>query len=370
MRRAVAVGVLAALVAGALVAQQPGPPRRTDNVVLVVIDGLRWQEVFTGAEAALIDERAGGVEEPAALKRDFWRPTAEARREALMPFLWTVVAKRGAIWGNAAGSSARVTNSLRFSYPGYNEILTGAGDPRIDANSYGPNPNVTVFEWLASAPELRGRVAVVGGWDAFPRIFNRERAAGLAMWTGWDPPFPSPASPRQATLDALYATTTRYFSDMPFDSMLQQTLLEVLAAAKPKPRVLFVGFGESDEWGHAGRYDLLLRSARAADGYIEELWKTLQSMPEYAGRTALLVTTDHGRGSGPENWKHHDWNVDGAENIWIAAMGPDTPALGERRDVAPVTQSQIAATMAALLGKDWNAQNPAAGAPIRDALGW
>ena len=50
-------------------------------------------------------------------------------------------------------------------------------------------------------------------------------------------------------------------------------------------------------------------------------------------------------------------------------MGPDTPALGERRDVAPVTQSQIAATLAALLGKDWNAQNPAAGAPIRDALG-
>jgi hypothetical protein len=95
----------------------------------------------------------------------------------------------------------------------------------------------------------------------------------------------------------------------------------------------------------------------------------MQSMPEYRDRTTFLVTTDHGRGEGPENWKHHDWNVEGAQNMWIAALGPDTPALGERRNVSPVTQSQIAATVAALLGRDWKAQNPAAGPPIADALG-
>jgi len=343
------------------------PTRRTENVVLIVTDGLRWQEVFRGAEAALISDKPGGVEDVPATKAAFWREGLKERREALLPFLWSVVATEGQIWGNAdAGGGAHVTNRLRFSYPGYNEIITGAFDPRIDANEYGPNPNVSVFEWLNGMTELRGRVEIVGSWDAFPRIFHRDRS-GLAMKTGWDTPFPGSPSPTQALLNTLYSTTTREFSDMPWDALLQRTLLEEVA--RRHPRVLFVGYGETDEWAHNGRYDLVLRTAHSVDGFIRELWTTMQEMPEYRGKTTFIVTTDHGRGSGPENWKHHDWNVDGAENIWIAAMGPDTPALGERRDVAPVTQSQIAATLAALLGKDWNAQNPAAGAPIRDALG-
>jgi hypothetical protein len=67
----------------------------------------------------------------------------------------------------------------------------------------------------------------------------------------------------------------------------------------------------------------------------------------------MIVTTDHGRGSGATAWRNHGKDVDGAEDIWIAALGPDTPPLGERRNVARVTQSQIAATMAALLGFDY-----------------
>jgi hypothetical protein len=98
---------------------------------------------------------------------------------------------------------------------------------------------------------------------------------------------------------------------MPWDALLQQTLLEEVA--RRRPRVLFVGYGETDEWAHNGRYDLVLQTAHAVDGFIRELWNTMQAMPEYRDKTTFLVTTDHGRGSGPENWKHHDWNVDGAE---------------------------------------------------------
>jgi bisphosphoglycerate-independent phosphoglycerate mutase (AlkP superfamily) len=187
------------------------------------------------------------------------------------------------------------------------------------------------------------------------------------MKTGWETPFPDSPTPPQALLNALYRTTTREFSDMPLDALLQQTLLEEVF--RRRPRVLFVGYGETDEWAHNGRYDLVLRSAHAVDDFIRELWTTMQTMPEYRGKTTFLVTTDHGRGDGPENWKHHDWNVEGAQNIWIAALGPDTPALGERGNAARVTQSQIAATVAALLGKDWTARNPSAGPPIAEVLG-
>ena len=347
-------------------AAAPPAPYRTENVVVIVTDGLRWQEVFRGAETALVSDKPGGVEDVAATKAAYWRPNAPERREVLLPFFWTVIAKNGQLYGNVdAGSSSQVTNGYKFSYPGYNEIITGAGDPRIDRNEYGPNPNVSVFEWLNDTPELQGRVLVVGGWDAFPRIFNRERSR-LPMRTGWDTPFPGGATPPQALLNTLYRTATHEFSDMPWDALLQQTLLDTVAAEKP--RLLFVGYGETDEWAHNGRYDLVLESAHHVDGFIRELWTTLQAIPQYRDKTTFLITTDHGRGDGPENWKHHDWNVEGAENMWIAVLGPDTPALGERRNAGRVTQSQIAATVAALFGRDWRSFSPKAGAPLTEAI--
>lgn len=342
------------------------PPRRTENVVVIVTDGLRWQEVFRGAEAALVSDKPGGVEDVEATKRAFWRDTPRERRQELLPFLWSVVAKEGQIYGNAdAGSPAQVENAYRFSYPGYNEIITGAADPRIDKNEFGSNPNVSVFEWLNGMAELSGRVAVIAGWDVFPAIFHRERSH-LDMRTGWEPPVSGKTTPRQDLLNTLYRTTTRVFAEMPFDALHQQALLDYVETRKP--RVLFVGYGETDEWAHNGRYDLMLQSARAVDGFIDELWRTMQAMPDYRGKTTFVITTDHGRGDGPENWKHHDWNVDGAENIWIAVLGPDTPALGERKSAPRVTQSQIAATAAALLGKDWRSANPKAAPPLPEAI--
>jgi hypothetical protein len=343
------------------------PPYKTQNVVVIVTDGMRWQEIFRGAETALVSDKPGGVEDVNATKAAYWRETAKDKREALAPFLWTVVATDGQIYGNAdLGSSSRVTNGYKFSYPGYNEIITGAGDPRIDKNEFGPNPNVSVFEWLNGMPEFHDRVAVVGSWDVFPAIFNRERSR-LPMRAGWDTPFPGPSPTReQQLLNALYRTTTHEFSDMPWDAFLQQTLLDYVQTRKP--RLLFVGYGETDEWAHNGRYDLVLESLHHVDGFVRELWTTMQAMPEYKDKTTFIITTDHGRGDGPENWKHHDWNVDGAENMWIAVMGPDTPARGEMKNVAPVTQSQIAATVAALLGRDWRTFNPKAAPPLSEAI--
>jgi hypothetical protein len=352
--------------AGSPAAAGPAPPK-TENVVVIVTDGLRWQEVFRGAETALVSDKPGGVEDVGATKRAFWRETPEERRRALLPFLWTVVAKEGQLFGNRdAGSVAQVANGYKFSYPGYNEIITGAADPRIDKNEYGRNPNVSVFEWLDASPDLHGRVAVVAGWDVFANIFDRERSH-LEMRIGWETPFPEAPTPRQELVNKLYGTITHEFSDMPWDGLLQETLLGYVAAKKP--RLLFVGYGETDEWAHNGRYDLVLQSAHNVDAFIRELWTTMQAMPEYRDKTTFIITTDHGRGDGPENWKHHDWNVEGAENMWIAVLGPDTAPLGERKNAPRVTQSQIAATVAALLGKDWRTVNPKAAPPMAEAIG-
>ena len=98
-------------------------------------DGLRWQEVFGGADPALMNKENGGVADVDLLKKEFGGETPEIRRKALMPFVWNVIAKNGQLFGNAnAGSEAKVTNGKNFSYPGYNEIFTGAADPSIDSN--------------------------------------------------------------------------------------------------------------------------------------------------------------------------------------------------------------------------------------------
>ena len=92
-------------------------------------------------------------------------------------------------------------------------------------------------------------------------------------------------------------------------------------------------------------------------------------MPDYRGTTTMIVTTDHGRGKCPDEWKSHGANVEGSDKIWIAVMGPDTPPLGERTDVETLTQGQVAATVAAFLGLDYRSFAPKAAPPIADVIG-
>jgi hypothetical protein len=91
-------------------------------------------------------------------------------------------------------------------------------------------------------------------------------------------------------------------------------------------------------------------------------------MPDYGSATTLIVATDHGRGNTPADWRNHGEKVPEARNVWMAFLGPDTPGLGERREIRPVGQNQIAATLAAFLGELYRKEFPAAGEPIADVL--
>lgn len=337
-------------------------PLKIRNVVLIVLDGLRWQEIFDGPDHTLMDEKIGGVQNLDTLRKAFWRDTPEEGRKALLPFLWGVVAQHGQLYGNQHKQSiAQVTNGMNFSYPGYNEMLSGRSDPRINTNEFGPNPNSTVFEWLNKNPDFHDRIAVFATWSVFSEIFNVRRS-GLFVRAGWDIPWPDQLSPRQALLKKLYTTTSRVEDDDVFDSFVHENLLDYLDSHQP--HALFVGFGETDDWAHEGRYDLVLQAAHEADQRIAELWAKMQTIPAYHDQVTFIITADHGRGSGLTEWKNHDKNIAGAENIWIAVLGPDTPALGELANVPRVTQSQIAATIAALLGENYNAADPTAALPL------
>jgi len=343
-------------------------PQTATNVVLVLVDGVRWQEVFRGADCSFIEDREKGkVADSAGFRRRFCRDSLIAARQALMPFLWTTIAEQGALFGDRdQGVPAAITNSMKFSYPGYNEILTGVADPRIDKNDFGLNPNVTVFEWLAGRPGFRGRVRAWGSWDVFDPIFNEPRS-GIPVRAGWETPFPGARNDAERELNALWATTTRHWAYMPPDAFLQRAVLQSLRT--DRPRILFVGFGEPDEWAHDERYDNYLHTIQATDAYLRELWGWIERTPGYAGKTTLLLTTDHGRGREHRNWSDHGREVDGAEEIWFAALGPGVPRLGHLRTGAPITQAQVAATVAALVGEEWPAFNAGA-APAVDFMSY
>ncbi len=359
-------GLIAASLAVAFAAA-PALGAETRTVVLIVSDGLRWQEVFTGADPLLLDEKNGGSWVPEkTLRARYWREDPDQRRELLFPFLWNTVAKQGQLFGNQLkGSIATVTNGLDFSYPGYNEMSVGYPDPRINSNQFGPNPNMSVFEWLNEQSRYRGRVAVYATWSTFQDIFNEPRSK-LVMQTGWTLPKMAHLTPREALLRELYATTTEFDEEDAPNSFLQVPLIDYVKTGKP--RVLFVGYGETDNWAHQGRYDLVLDAAHRFDGFVRQLWETMQAMPQYHGHTTFIITADHGRGSGPVQWKEHGVEEKGSQNIWIAVIGPDTKPLGERSHAAPITQSQIAATVAALLGEDYRHAVPKAAAPITAVL--
>ena len=338
---------------------------KTRNVVLIVSDGVRWQEIFTGADPSLIGEHGGIWASKEKLQREFWNDDSAQRRNMLFPFLWGTVAKNGQIFGNQNKRSiARVTNGMAFSYPGYNEMLAGHPDARINSNEFGPNPNTTVFEWMDRFPEFHGKVAAYATWDVFKNIFNEPRSH-LPMQVGWDLPEKGNLNPRQQLLNELYGTTTRLDDEDVWDSFLQVPLIDYVKSAHP--RLLFVGYGETDNWAHQGRYDLVLESAHQFDDFVRQLWETMQSMPEYRGQTTFVVTTDHGRGSGLEEWKEHGVEQKGSENIWIAIMGPDTESLGELANNS-ATQAQIAATVAGFLGKDYVKAVPEAAPPLAGVM--
>ena len=356
--------LLIGLLVGSL-APAAAPPHRTRNVIVVMTDGLRWQEVFQGADAAMMDKDHGGVGDVEALRKEFWRETPGARREALMPFLWSTVAKEGQIFGNRElGSDAFVTNGLNFSYPGYSETLCGFVDPGVDSNNKIPNPNVTVFEWLHRKPAFRGKVAAFGAWDVFPFIFNAARA-GFPVNAGTDP-FTLPPVSREMTLMNRLKKETAIWDSEALDAFTFHTSVDYLK--KHQPRAMYLSLGETDEWAHAGKYADYLRAAKLVDSYLKELWQTLQSMPKYRGTTTLIFLPDHGRGGAPVEWKSHGQRLPDSRYIWMGFLGPDTAGLGERAKISPVTQNQVAATIAALLGEDYGAAVPKAGKPIMEVV--
>ena len=332
-----AAAFLALSVAGQSVA-------KTRHLFIITIDGFRWQEVFTGADPQLIDNSTY-VLDTALTRQLYWDNSTEARRQKLLPFFWGTIAAKGRLYGNRLlGNKVNVKNFYKISYPGYNEIFTGHTDAVSSPNLPINNKNLNVLEYLNKSVEYHGKVAVFTSWNVFPFILNESRS-GLPINSGFAP-LAENGNPIAGLIDSVQLTMRQ--SKTRQDQLTYLTAKEYIGLHHPS--VLFLGFGETDEMAHAGRYDLYLQQAADIDRMISDLWYMVQTDPYYKDSTTFLITTDHGRGWKPNKWCTHGFWAEGSGDIWMAVLGPDVQPEGELRMKGQVYQKQIAATIASLLG--------------------
>lgn len=357
--------ILAALFTIPLVLASPAAQSGGRNLILITLDGARTQEIFGGLDVEVLraglkkDERL----EDARAYQQYWADTPEARRARVMPFFWTEwMTAHGSIAGNrAAGSKFGITNTHRFSYPGYAEILTGEPhDAVIDSNDDRRYPFPTLLDVVKGRLSLsREQVAAFGSWATFRWIVS-SREDSFVVNAGYQ----AHASDRP---DVQQLSRAQFETQTPWDSVRNDMYTFRLALAHlqtARPRALYLALGETDDWAHDERYDRVLQTLERTDAWFKELWTWLQSDQQYRDNTAILITVDHGRGRTPADWGTHGEKVDGAQETWLAAVGPDWPRRGMWTNAPEAFTNQIAATGAKVLGVNLQKDIPNAGAPI------
>lgn len=367
-RRAFLLSAAALAAAGTPRVLGAAESRKTKHVVLFTSDGVRWQDLFTGMDPNLMNEKSAGMGDAAKLRQELWRPTPQKRRESLMPFFWKELVPRGIVLGNVdKGSSMRVTNRYRISYPGYSEILTGrAQDEVITGNDNVQNPTPSFLQFIKEKQQLRPeQVAVFASWDNF-KYSAENKPGALYINAGYER---SPLPKNSARADELNKLQfeARFVADSSrHDAFTFGLGMEYLN--KLRPEHIYISFDETDDWAHERRYDEVLRSLQFVDQALQHLWTYLQNSPKYRGVTTLVVTTDHGRGGTLKDFSDHGPNVPGDQQIWAAFIGPDTPATGEASNTPVCYQRDIAPTILELLGIDYRDYSGVEGKPIEAAI--
>jgi len=335
------------------------PATKTENIFIITIDGFRWQEVFNGADPAIINN-AAFVKDTSLMRQLYMDTDPLIRRQKLMPFFWNVIAQKGQLYGNRLfNNKVNVKNLYKVSYPGYNEILTGYTDPQIIINLPRNNNNVNILEYLNNKEEYHEKVVAFSSWYIFPYILNKERS-GLKINSGYE-------KMEDENADTTFQLINRVQENIEEKSHTRYDQLTYLNAREyieqHHPRVVFIGLGETDEFAHQGQYDMYLQQATAIDKMIADLWYYVQTHSFYKDKTTFIITTDHGRGSKPSSWSAHHLFIRGSAQTWLAMIGPDISPAGEIKNEQQIYEKQLPTTIAMFLGQKFETAHRA-GKPI------
>ena len=88
---------------------------QTENVILITLDGVRWEDLFYGADENIVLDTLF-VKDVEATSAKYWSEDYRERRKLVFPFFWNTIGEQGQIYGNKEqGSVMRLTNPYWFS---------------------------------------------------------------------------------------------------------------------------------------------------------------------------------------------------------------------------------------------------------------
>jgi len=301
------------------------------NVVLLMVDGVRWQEIFHGPDP-IIDS---STNESNIFKNIFPRLDKTAFLSG----------------DHKKGDANTVSNKVMLSLPAYQSIMAGKTTDCRN-NFCGRIELETLPERIQRELRLKKTaVATIASWSKISVAVEHLKGrtfvnAGL-----------------QPILEGVMNSTTlelnkKQGEDLPPWSARKDeyTFSHALNYLKNnKPRFLFISLNDSDEFAHRGEYPKYISTLKGYDEKIKTLLATLDGMGEYGRATSVIITTDHGRGDA-ENWTHHGSDNPESKYIWIYGRNPlltdpkqkakelSTPSRYTHLDIRPTIETLMGLT--------------------------
>lgn len=296
------------------------------RVILVTLDGVRWQDFF--------DDPMGSY--------------ADGSQRPLLPGFWERLAPGGIVLGDrGAGSWVHAIGRRPASLPQYQGLLAGYTQPCED-NHCGRIGVPTVLESVRERLDLRrGEVAVFSSWKYMLHAIFDPNSIHVD------------AGPKEDTVRPPWGASR--WDDETFELAIDYLRDE-------RPRLLYLALNDSDEWGHKEDREAYLSSIRSYDSYLVTLAGLLERMgPEVRDSTTILLTTDHGRCPWLA-WRNHD-RCDDSHEVFLAGF-PTVPAVGRARRAQRFTHADVRPTIERLFGLPPSpCDDPSCGAPIVEIAG-
>lgn len=228
---------------------------QTPNIILITLDGVRWQDIFEVSPAF------GNF------------PRQESK--IIIPNIYHHFIENGIAIGKT--SIINTENFAHVSLPGYIEILSGQASDVCFNNECKQNKLPTLIN------QFPNDSAVFASWELIDRVFdntlatvNVGRAVRNNKWLNLH-------LPNDTILDDQFGDE-EYRSD-------EFTMRATLDFIKIKqPSFLWVSLGDTDEYAHWGNAVFYWASLNAMDTFIGELMKQANA------NTIFVICTDHGRG--------------------------------------------------------------------------
>ena len=309
-----------------LAAASASGPARDGRVVLITIDGARWQDVFEGSDSGF----SGAPSIPP---------------EQLMPRAHQLVATRGVALGATLQGcgTAHTAGASNVSLPGYIEIFTGHASQCLDNQC--DRVEESVLDEAARAPS--GSAASISSWEL---LLSATSGGGTPVFVSNGRGYPGepPATDKvlsQAVAAGRNADPYPGYSEYRPDAATIAIALAYYRAEKPA--LFHIGLGDTDEYGHRGDYASYLDALKRADSLIGTVADLLDTMGPLGAKTTVIVTPDHGRNS---DFNNHGVLHPESARTFVLAFGGGVPVRGIACPAHDVTLADIAPTIRVLVG--------------------